>query len=86
MKDLFKLLERFTKSLNKDTDTKEAIASVIKERVGVSIPIENISLKEGVLSITASGTVNNAIKLKEEAVLLEIRERYKTPVVRILYR
>lgn len=86
MRNLVDLLKRFSLSLNKDTNTKEAVAGVIQERVGISIPLENIALKDGVLSITASGAVNNAIKLKEELILSEIRERYKAPISRILYR
>lgn len=86
MRNLGELLKRFAQSLTKDTDSKEAVAGVIHERVGVLIPLENIAIKEGVLSVTASGAVNNAIKLKEEQIILEIRERYKTPISRILYR
>lgn len=86
MRNLVDLLKRFSLSLNKDTNTKEAVAGVIQERVGISIPLENIALKDGVLSITASGAVNNAIKLKEALILSEIRERYKAPISRILYR
>ena len=86
MLNLADLLKRFSLSLNKDTHTKEAIAGVIMERIGINLPLENIAIKEGVLSITASGAVNNAIKLKEELILSEIRERYKAPISRILYR
>ncbi len=86
MRNLKELLKRFSLSLNKNTYTKEVIASVIHKRVDILVPLENLTLKEGVLSITASGGVNNAIKLKEDLILSEIREGNKIAITRILYR
>lgn len=86
MKNLLSLLERFSKSLNKDTYTKETISRVIGERVGVPLPLENLSLKEGVLEIRAGAALKNEINLKEEGIKNELREVYKIPVVKILYK
>lgn len=86
MKDLLKLLERFSRSLTKDTDTKETIARVITERIGASFKPEKLNLKEGVLEINAGAAFKNEIRLKEEAILAELKEVYKLPVRRILYK
>lgn len=86
MKDLFKLLERFTKSLSKDVLAKEAVLQTILEHTRAKISIENISLKEGVLEINASPVVKNEINLKETAILSELKERHRISVSRIFYK
>jgi hypothetical protein len=86
MKDLLKLLERISASLNKDTNTKETIARVISERVGASFKPEQLALKEGVLELTAGAAFKNEIRLKEEAILAELKEVHKLPVARIIYK
>ena len=86
MKDLLKLLERISAALNKDTDTKETIARVISERVGASFKPEQLALKEGVLELTAGAAFKNEIRLKEEPILTELKEVYKLPITRIIYK
>jgi hypothetical protein len=86
MKNLLTLLERFSKSLNKDAWTRETISSVIKERVGFSPSLENLNLKDGVLEINAGAALKNEIKLKEEAIKSQLKEAYKISVSRILYK
>lgn len=86
MKNLFDLLQRFKKSLNKDASTKEAIISVIESRTRVVLAPENLSLKEGVLELTAGASAKNEIKLKEEAIKTELKELYRIALVRILYK
>jgi hypothetical protein len=86
MKNLFNLLERFSRSLNKDTLLKETIAETILERTNIKLNPENLLLKEGVLELNGSPAVNNEIKLKEEGIKEELRERYKINILRILYK
>jgi hypothetical protein len=74
LKKLNEILERFSKSLNKDTHTREAIIKAIEEKIGIKIPQENISLKEGVLEIKTTPVVNNEIKLKEESIIARLKE------------
>ena len=81
MKDLFNLLQRFSKSLNKDALLKEKIAQIISHYIKINLPPDNLNLKEGVLEISASPIVKNEIKLKEEKILSELRE-----VSSIIYR
>lgn len=86
MKDLFKLLERFSRSLNQDRAIKEAIARVIGERVGVAFDIERLALKDGVLTLNAGATLKNEIRLKEEAIKDELRETHHILVTRVIYK
>ncbi len=86
MKNLLSLLERFSKSLNKDTFTKEAIVSVIHNRTKILLAIENLSLKEGVLEIVSSPAVNNEIRLKEDVIRDELKEVHKLPIRRVIYK
>lgn len=86
MKDLLKLLERFSRSLNKDTNTKETIAQIISQKVGVPFKTECLALKEGVLELTAGAALKNEIRLKEESILTELKEIYKINVTRVIYK
>lgn len=86
MKNLFNLLERFSRSLNKDTLYKETIAQTIEEHTRIKLKGENLNLKEGVLELKGSPVVNNEIRLKEEGIKDELKERYKINITRILYK
>jgi hypothetical protein len=86
MKTLIALLERFSRSLNKDTHTKETIARVVESKTRVLVPTENLSLKDGVLSITTGATAKNEIRLKEEVIKKELKELHKITFSRILYK
>lgn len=86
MKNLFDLLQRFSSSLNKDTFTKETIARVVEERTRVILKPEDLSLKEGVLEVTAGASAKNEIRLKEEAIKTELKELHKIALMRILYK
>jgi hypothetical protein len=87
MKNLSSLLERLSKVLNKDTVIKESVTRVIKEKIGIEIPQENINLnKEGVLEIISSPSANNEIRLKEEYIKTELREVYNISISRIFFK
>lgn len=86
MENLSKLLERFAKVLNKDRNVKEVVSQVVLARTRVSLSHESISLKEGVLEINTSPAAKNEIRLKEEAILNELKELHKLPISRILYK
>ena len=70
MKILTDLLERFSKSLNKDVVLKENIIKVIKDKTGVTPEI--IQIKNGIAEISGSAVAKNEIKLKEEQILKEL--------------
>jgi len=86
MINLSNLLERFSKSLNKDSWTKETILSTILEKTRVNLPQENVFLKDGVLEIRASASAKNEIMLKEESIKTELKERYQISFSRIIYK
>ena len=86
MKNLFHLLERFSRSLNKDTLTKETIIETIREHTNISLKAEALNVKEGVLELQGSPTINNEIRLKEEGLKTELKERYHINITRILYK
>jgi hypothetical protein len=86
MRNLNSLLQRLSKVLNKDASIKDAVSNVIKGRIGVVIPQENISLKEGVLEIIGSPAVNNEIRLKEEGIKTELKEIYNINIYRIFFK
>ncbi len=86
MRNISDLLKRFTNSLNKDTIARQAVAEVVLTSTGIKIPPENISLKEGVLSITASATAKNEMKLKEERIIDAAREIYSIRIARVIYK
>lgn len=86
MKNLFSLLERFSKILNKDASTKEAISQVIQNKIGVALPPDKFLLKDGVLEITSSPVIKNEISLKEGSIKDELKEVHRISVSRILYK
>ena len=85
MKNLLELLGRFSKSLNKDTFTKEVISQIIKDRTRVELSPQNLLIKNGVLHIEATSTAKNEISLKAEEIINDLRTQ-KIPVSRILYK
>jgi hypothetical protein len=85
MKNLRNLLERFTNSLNKDSLFKETVVDSIRNQTSITLNPDNISLKEGVLSIEAGATQKNEMRMKESMILNELKDR-KVPVSKILYR
>ena len=86
MKNLLSLLEKFSKVLNKESQTKQAIAEVIQKRVGAVVGPDKFLLKDGVLEVSASPTVKNEISLKEAAIKDELKESHGISISRILYK
>ncbi|OHA92322.1 MAG: hypothetical protein A3J09_02495 [Candidatus Zambryskibacteria bacterium RIFCSPLOWO2_02_FULL_51_21] len=80
MKNLSKLLERFSNILNKDTETKNTIIRIIKDKTNIELKSNQINLKNGVLEVEASPVVKNEIRLKEDLLKQELK------ISRILYK
>ncbi len=85
MRNLQSFLERFTKALNRDEIAKSAVRDVVLKRARVTLALDDISLKDGVLKIMAGAAAKNEIRLKEEGIVAELRELYKLPVTKVLY-
>ena len=86
MKNLLSLLEKISNTLNRDVIVKENIAKAIEGRTRARISLEKINLKDGILEIEATSAVKNEIFLKESALKEELKERFKIPVTRIIYK
>ncbi|MBX4181455.1 hypothetical protein KW807_01150 [Candidatus Parcubacteria bacterium] len=85
MKNLFSLLERFTKVLDRGKLTKENIIKVVESQTRIILKEEDIHLKEGVLEINTSPVVKNEIRLKEEAIRSELKEAYNIKISFVRY-
>ncbi len=86
MKTLSTLLERFKKSLGKDTINKDLIISTIENSVGIRLKKEEVNIKESILEIFSSPAKKNEIKLKEEQILSEIHAQTRQNISRIFYK
>ncbi|MSR87798.1 MAG: hypothetical protein EXS69_01360 [Candidatus Zambryskibacteria bacterium] len=86
MKNLFSLLERFRKVLNKDTLTKEVIIKVVADKTRVKLLSEWILLRDGVLEITAGASAKNEISLREELIKSELKEAHQILISKFLYK
>lgn len=86
MKTLSSLLERFKKSLGKDTVNKDLIISVIESAVSIKLKQEEVNIKESTLEINSSPAKKNEIKLKEDLILSEIRAQTHQNISRIFYK
>ncbi|MEK7227510.1 MAG: hypothetical protein AAB641_01300 [Patescibacteria group bacterium] len=82
MKNLSRLLERFSNILNRNTETKNTIIKIIKDKTNIELKSDRINLRNGVLEIESSPAAKNEIKLKEEFIVNEL----KGFVSRILYK
>jgi hypothetical protein len=85
MKNLSSLLERLTGALYADSRRKSAVSAAIKECIGGEVRNEDVSIKDGVLTIHASPALKNELRLKEEKVLRCIYEKSGSRIVRIIY-
>lgn len=86
MRNISDLLKRFTNSLNKDAIARGAIAEAILTSTGIKILPENISLKDGVLSISAGAAAKNEMRLKEERIVETARGIYNIHITRVIYK
>lgn len=86
MRSFQSLLERLSKTLNKDELIKGSVIQAVASRTGVTLPGEAIMLKEGQLTISASAPVKNEIRLKEELIKTELKEAHQIVITRILYK
>jgi len=69
MKIIGGFLDRFFKSIGRDTLIRETILDVVKEQTRITLLPTDIALKESTLEITASPAKKNEIRLKEKRIL-----------------
>ena len=85
MKNLSTLLERVVGALHADSILKNGVCSAIKECVGGNVTENDVSVKEGVLTIHASPALKNELRLKEQKVFDCIYEKCGKRIVRVVY-
>ncbi|MDQ3089719.1 MAG: hypothetical protein M3Q24_01020 [bacterium] len=86
MKDFSELLKKIYASLNKDTLEKENVLLELKNCTGAKLDSSSVFIRDGVLEISASPTLKNEIKLKEERLLTALKNNHKLSYTRILYK
>lgn len=62
-------LKRFQKFATDEIGTRTTISDALKEIVGVSIPIENISYKNETITLRVEGVVKNELYIKKQKIL-----------------
>jgi hypothetical protein len=85
VENLRNLLERFSRSLDRNTAAKEAVISAVSNHTKISLSPKDISIRDGVLEITASAVAKSEINLKTRLILAELKAQ-KVPVERIVFR
>ena len=63
------LLHSIKKNFEKDRLVKEKILAVIKEKSGITLREDNITIRDKTLIYTTSPTVTMALKLKRDLIL-----------------
>ncbi|MDB5194145.1 MAG: hypothetical protein JWN50_159 [Parcubacteria group bacterium] len=85
MKDFSSLLKRITEALGSDAHLKASVRDAVRECAGGNLRDEDILVKNGTLSLSASPALKNEIRLKEERILECIREKSGTVIIKIVY-
>lgn len=80
MKYLSTLLERISKTLNRDELVKGRVVEVVRNYTKVTLNPTKINLKNGVLELETGPAAKNEIRLKEEIIKKELQ------LSRILYK
>lgn len=86
MKNLRTLLERFTRSLNKDEIARQAVCEAAWSIARVRLDPSSVSLKEGVLSLSAGAAAKNELRLKEEKIKEALQGLYDIRILRVIYK
>jgi hypothetical protein len=68
-------LDKFKNLGLKERLIKEAVSSSIKEVLGFDLDIKNISFKNGEVIFKVSPAIKNAIFIKKEAILANIKNK-----------
>jgi hypothetical protein len=85
MRHLSALLERFKRSLGKDTGNKDAVIAVVQESTGITLKPEEINISNFTLEITSTPPKKHEIRMREEKILSEVRTRTHQNISRIFY-
>lgn len=86
IKNLSSLLDRISRAVNKDKIIKNAVADAIELISKVKLEEHQISIRDGVLEVSASSPAKNEISMREKEILSNLRVNNKVILSRITYR
>jgi len=75
MKDLKHFFDKFNLAAVKEIKKRDFIAELIKKEINQEIPIENFSIKDGVLTIKTSQIVKSQIFIKKKRLISLLSEK-----------
>jgi PP-loop superfamily ATP-utilizing enzyme len=74
MIEISKLLQRATQLFIKESGKLPLISKIIKEEIGIDVPIASISIKDKKIRISADPVARSYIFLRKEKLLKRIKE------------
>ncbi len=69
MKEIGSFFDKFKSSAVKEIGKRMAIAKILKKEIGEEIPMEHISVAEGILKIKTSSAIKSQIFIKKNSIL-----------------
>ncbi len=75
MKGIGNLLDKFKSIAVQEINKRVFIVEIIKNKIGVDIKMEDISIKDGIVSIKVKSIVKNQIFIKKQALIKEISKK-----------
>lgn len=82
MKGISHFFDKIKNSAIQEIQKRTAISDIIKQVIGQTIPIESISINNGVLKITASQVLKSEIYIKKKLILNKIS--LQLPTIKII--
>ena len=69
------ILSKLQKDFEEESGKNIETSKIISEIVGTNIPVQNLTIKKGVLYINMPATVKFAINLKKEVLLKKLNDK-----------
>ena len=86
MKGIGNLLDKFKSIAVQEINKRVFIVEIIKNKIGVDIKMEDISIKDGIVSIKVKSIVKNQIFIKKQALIKEISKKINIIDIEINYQ
>ena len=69
MFNISQFLEKFKRFETSEIGTRETIAQALKEIVGINVPLESITYKNAVITLSVEGMVRSELYIKKQKIL-----------------
>ncbi len=76
MKLVGEFLDKFKSQAVKEIQKRTTLLNIIKKNINEDIPIENISIKNGLVTLNTKQIVKNQIFIKKDKILKEISKYF----------